>query len=67
MWWSIKYIHRWNTLGGFEIFIEPAPDALCQWKKLKKAAERDYRQKIRKQIRENRIGLWEALRRIWVA
>jgi len=67
MWWAISSIHRWNTVGGLTVFYDPAPNAIGQWKKRKKAAERDYRRKNRKQIRENRIGLWDALRQIWEA
>ena len=64
MWLTIKWIREWNWLGGTRIYVDPAPNAIHLWRKLKKDAEKRYRKYNRKNIRENRIGLKIAIQMI---
>lgn len=64
MWLTIKWIREWNWLGGTRIYVDPAPNALHLWKKMKKDADKTYRKYNRKAIRENRIGFKRAIQMI---
>lgn len=62
---TIQWIHEWNRMGGAKIFIDPGPEAIGQWKKMKRAAEKRYIRSHRKRIRQNRISLFKAIKEIW--
>lgn len=64
MWSTLKWIHEWNWLGGATIYVDPYPEAMHLYRKLKKNAEKSYRKYNRKRIRENRIGLKRAIQMI---
>ena len=51
-------------MGGTTIYVDPAPNAIHLWRKMKKEAEKRYRKYNRKAIRENRIRLGRALQMI---
>lgn len=64
MWMEIKWIHRWNRLGGIQLYIDPAPWAIGQYPRLRREAERDIRRRHKEWIQQNRIGLRKAARMI---
>ena len=41
MWSTLKWIHEWNWLGGATIYVDPYPEAMHLYRKLKKNAEKD--------------------------
>ena len=67
MWMEYRWIRKWNRLGGIELYIDPDPRAIDQYARMRREAERDIRRRCRERIRQNRIGFWEAVRRIWKA
>ena len=40
MWSTMKWIHEWNWLGGATIYVDPYPEAMHLYRKLKKSAEK---------------------------
>lgn len=54
-------------MGGTTICVEPSPDAIDQWSRMKREAERRCIKLNKVRIKEDRIGLWEAIKLIWYA
>ena len=67
MWMEYRWIRKWNRQGGIELYIDPDPRAIDQYARMRRETERDVRRRYRERIRQNRIGLREAARRIWKA
>ena len=65
MWSTLKWIRHWNRMGGGEIFIEPKPEAINKYSKLKRKAERRYIRNNKARIKEWRIGFKKAVALIW--
>lgn len=64
MWMEIKWIHKWNRLGGIELYIDPFPWAMDQYPRLRREAEKDIRRRCKDRIKQQRIGFKEAVRRV---
>ena len=67
MWSQLKWIHEWNRMGGTTIYVEPRIDAIDQWPRMKREAEKRYIKYNKAWIKERRIGFMEAVKSIWNA
>ena len=67
MWSQFKWIREWNRMGGTTIYVDPSPEAMDQWPRMKREAEKRFIKYNKAWIKERRIGLVEAGRLIWQA
>ena len=65
MWSMLKWIRQWNRMGGEKLYVDPLPDAIDQYSRIRKEAERVYIRNNEALIKERRIGLREAVMLIW--
>ena len=65
MWSTLKLIRQWNRMGGVNLFVEPAPEAIDKYSRIKRKAEREYIRNNKAWIKARRIGLWKAVISIW--
>ena len=54
-------------MGGTTIYVEPRIDAIDQWPRMKREAEKRYIKYNKAWIKERRIGFMEAVKSIWNA
>lgn len=67
MWSQFMWIREWNRMGGTTIYVDPSPDAIGQWRRMKRETEKRYIKNNKAWIKERRIGFFEAVRSIWNA
>ena len=65
MWSQFMWIREWNRMGGTTIYVDPSPDAIGQWRRMKREAEKRYIKNNKAWIKERRIGFIEAVKSIW--
>ena len=67
MRWMLDSIREWNRFGGHQYFINIVGSSGRECDRIVKEAERDFRRRNRKMIRERRIGFRKALKMVWNA